>query len=106
MEGGGDRVSVANRAFLMPFSKKSIFSTIGHFLFLIKLEKMPYFLHWAFFKKFSCSIILIWGIFSPKIGHFFRSEGLATLDHRASTSCPAASCLHVVVRRWVPPPPL
>ncbi len=41
------------------------------------MKKCPIFVYWAYFQKSLCSKSLIWGIFSLKIGHFFRSEGLA-----------------------------
>ncbi len=47
------------------------------------------FVYRAFFpQKSLCSKNRIWGIFSPKMGHFFHSDGLATLmalSDRAST---------------------
>ncbi len=69
----------------------------------IKLEKMPFFVVQAIFKMAICRKISFWGILSPKIGVFFRSDGLATLLHTLPPTTLGTSPFLIPLRR---PPPL
>ena len=46
------------------------------------MKKCPIFVHRAFFQKSLCSKNPIWGIFLPKMGHFFVPRGWQPWLHR------------------------